>query len=120
MYDYYRVNTPTFGPGTNRWAKEDNAYDFNGDVFIIATNLNYQLIDNLSTFLSYQITGSLGDNDNILNEVGTGFRYKIAETTSLEARYQFAHFNDQRAIDAGYDDDYYVQGMSFALKQALG
>ena len=119
MYDYYRVNTPAFGPGTSRWGWGEGAYDFNGDVYITSTNLNYQLTKNVSTFASYQFTNSLGDNQNTLNEAATGFRYNVNKTSSFEARYQVFKFNDDRGVE-DFDDDYFGQGMSFAFKKALG
>ncbi len=118
-YEYYRVDTPTDVMG-NRWSTGTSDYDFIGDYFLITCNLNYQLMKNISTFLSYQVTTSMGDNRNALNEGATGFRYKISKTTSLEARYQVFNFRDNRGFDGGYDDDYYGHGMAFGLKKALG
>lgn len=121
MYDFYRVDTPTEGPGTNRWSRGKEDYDFNGDVVILATNLNYNVSEPVNLYLNYQITDSIGgDNNNTLNEAAVGVRYNLNKTTSLEARYLVFNFQDKRGIDGGYDDDYYGQGMSFGLKKALG
>lgn len=119
MYDFYRLDTPTVGVSGNRWGFGQGAYDFNGDVFVVATHLNYVLTEAISVFTTYQITNSLGDNDNTLNEVVIGLRCNLNKTTSFDAGYQVFDFDDDRGFE-GYDDDYFGQAMTFALKKALG
>lgn len=118
-YEYNRVNTPTEGALGNRWGKGSEPYDFNGDYFLIANNVNYHLFNNLTLFLSYQITDSLGSNRNLLNEGLLGFQFDINDTTSLEARYQVFNFRDDRSLGE-IDDDYQGHGMSFAFKKTFG
>ncbi|MBI4395062.1 MAG: hypothetical protein HY583_02580, partial [Candidatus Omnitrophica bacterium] len=120
-YDYYRVDTPTYGPGTNRWSRGEEDYDFNGDVILVGTNINYQITKPVTLYLSYQLTDALGnDNNNTLNEAVAGLRFNLNKTTSVEARYQLFNFQDKRIVDGGYDDDYYGHGIAFGLKKALG
>ena len=119
-YEYYRLNTPTESPGGNLWSNSEDSFDFIGDYFLVACNFNYRLTKAISTFLSYQATVSIGDNRNALNQFASGFKYDINKTTTLEARYQVFNFRDNRAVDGGYDDDYYGQGMAFGFKKALG
>lgn len=118
MYEYYRVDTPTNQAGDNRWAVGGNAYDFNGDVYLLGTNFNYLLGKGASLFANFQHTNSLGDNDNTLNEVASGIRYKMNDSTSFEAKYQFYKFADNRGFDT-YDDDYLAQGFTLSLKKAF-
>ena len=119
-YEFYRVDTPANGPGTNRWSSGESDYDFIGDYFLIATNLNYRVNNALSSYFSYQATVSTGDNRNALNEFLLGVKYKFSETTSVDCRYQVFNFRDNRGVDGGYDDDYYGQGLAFAITKVLG
>lgn len=122
-YEIYNVGTPTF-PNSNRWAHGRGEYNFNGDYFILSMNPSYQITKKISTFANYQITNSLGDNTNVLNEAGAGFKFKINDTTSLDARYQYFYFDDRRSpIDGGsgkgLDGDYQGQGMTFMFTKAF-
>jgi len=119
-YEYYRLNTPTESPGGNLWSSSEDSFDFIGDFFLIACNLNYHFTNSVSTFLNYQATVSIGDNRNALNKFASGVKYELNKTTTLEARYQVFNFRDNRAVDGGYDDDYFGQGMAFGIKKALG
>lgn len=118
-YEYYRVDTPTVGNPSNRWGKGSERYDFVGDYVLLANNLNYLLNTKTTLFTSYQLTYSLGDNKNILNEIQTGFRLKLNDTSSLEGRYEFFHFEDSRGLDDGLDDDYLGHGVSVLFKKSF-
>ncbi|MBI4549523.1 MAG: hypothetical protein HY714_01170 [Candidatus Omnitrophica bacterium] len=118
MYDYYRVDTPTDATGRSNWSGGTGAYDFNGDVYYLVSNLNYRLTKKSVLSTGYQLTDSLGDNRNTMNEVTAGIQYDISKTCSFEARYQIFKFYDGRGF-SGYNDEYFGQGVTVGFKKAF-
>lgn len=125
IYEYNRLDTPTSGLGTNRWSPGDGAYDFNGDVWILNVQPTYQIRKNMTGFVGYQITQSLGDNRNLLNEFTLGTNYNLSKDSSLKLRYFIFNFQDKRDIvgggsPEGFDDDYYGHGFTVSFQQLFG
>ncbi len=121
MYEYNRLDTPTFESGGNNFGTGSKPFSFIGDVYLLSCNANYRITKNINTTLSYQVTGSLGNNRNILNKATAGLEYDINPSTSIEAKYAFYDFLDKRSvngIDGGFDD-YYAHGISLVFKKTF-
>ncbi|PIQ86108.1 MAG: hypothetical protein COV74_05990 [Candidatus Omnitrophica bacterium CG11_big_fil_rev_8_21_14_0_20_45_26] len=121
MYEVYRINTPTYKDASGRWSTGTGAFDYNGDVFLISVNGHYRFTGQISLYANYQLTASLGDNANNLNEIAAGIQYDINSNTSLEAGYQLFNFRDDRDGFGGgkFDDDYHGHGFSIGFKTAF-
>jgi len=103
MYENYDLDTPTDIPTGTDWEDGTGAYDYKYDSYVLFLSGNYVINEKWSANAAYQYTGNTGkDVENELNEIWLGVDYKLDESKTISARYEYFDFEDE--LGGGFDD----------------
>lgn len=103
MHEKYEFLTPAEGQNGSVWANGAAPFDYVTEAWIYSLGGSYGVTASSTVDLKLQHTYVSGDVRNTLNELWAGYKYKLNESSSLEARYEYFDYNDKSSNSV---DDY--------------
>ena len=118
IYEMYQLDTPVnITDPASHWAEGTAAYDYEGDYATFLLNADCVLSEDVTAHADYQLTSSMGDdNEYRYHKVTGAVSVQATETETIKVACEFYDFDDEAGD--GFDD-YTATGASVSYTRVF-